>query len=233
MPGLADRVKATTATTGTGTIALGAAVAGYQAFDSAYPADRLVSYVIEDGAAWETGIGTFAKAGNTLTRTTMDASSTGAKLNLSGSATVGVAFLSRDNVADWPFFEATFDGEVAATGNSFARAMLNTLVTDTHAGFNLSTSVYTVPQDGIYDILFKFRLIDGDIRTLSFGTGVGTTRGDTPSFSWWGGNLQRQGTTYRRVAYFQKGQTLEAFYYIGSGTPPNIKALDLVIFRQM
>ncbi|WP_293875555.1 hypothetical protein [Sphingomonas sp. UBA978] len=232
MANLRDRVKVATATTGTGTITLGAASSGYRTFASAYTTDRLVSYVIEDGAAWETGVGTYSVSGNTLTRT-MDASSTGSTLSLSGSATVAIAFLSRDNVADWPFFEATFDGEVAATGNSFARAMLNTLVTDTHAGFNLSTSVYTVPQDGIYDILFKFRLIDGDIRTLSFGTGVGTTRGDTPAFSWWGGNLQRQGTTYRRVAYFQKNETLEAFYYIGSGTPPNIKALDLVIFRQM
>lgn len=232
MANLRDRVKVTTATTGTGTVTLGAAVAGFRTFASAYTADRMVTYAVDDGAAWETGVGLYSVTNNTLTRT-MDASSTGALLNLSGSATVSVAFLSRDNVADWPFFEATFDGEVGASGNDFVRAMLTTLVSDSHGGFNSSTSLYTVPQDGIYDILFKFRLIDGDIRELSFGTGVGTSRGDTPSFSWWEGNKQRQGTTYRRVASFQKGQTLEAFYYIGSGSPPNIKALDLVIFRQM
>ena len=92
---LKDRVSVATATTGTGTVTLGAAVSGYRTFASAYPADAKVSYVIVDGAAWETGTGTFSVSANTVTRTLI-ASSTGALLSLSGAATISVAMLSAD-----------------------------------------------------------------------------------------------------------------------------------------
>jgi hypothetical protein len=89
MAKLANRVRFTTATTGTGTITAGAAVAGFRdpAGDSNLADGDSVAYFIEDGTAWEHGTGVLASTKTTMTRVLRE-SSTGALLNLSGSAEV-------------------------------------------------------------------------------------------------------------------------------------------------
>lgn len=84
---LFNRIRARTATTGTGPLAIGEAVPGFRPF-AVIPAGEVVPYVIEDGAAWEMGVGTWA--GGSLSRM-VRTSSTGAALNLSGNAVVAVA----------------------------------------------------------------------------------------------------------------------------------------------
>jgi hypothetical protein len=73
---LADRVKETTTSTGTGTITLAGASTGYQSF-AVIGNGNTTYYVIagQGTSEWEVGIGTYTSAGTTLARTTVLANS--------------------------------------------------------------------------------------------------------------------------------------------------------------
>jgi hypothetical protein len=65
-----DRVKETTATTGTGTYTLAGAVTGFQSF-SVIGNTNTTYYACTDGTNWEVGIGTYTTSGTTLSRDTI------------------------------------------------------------------------------------------------------------------------------------------------------------------
>ena len=89
-----DRVKVTTATTGTGTLTLGSAVAGFQAFSAVLSNADTTYYAIFESStgAFEVGLGTYASPANTLARTTvLESSNAGSAINLTaGDADVFV-----------------------------------------------------------------------------------------------------------------------------------------------
>lgn len=86
---LVNRAKMTTATTGTGTLALGSAVDGFQSFAAAgVVSGDTVRYVIEEGDAWEIGTGSYTAAGPSLTRSPTESSAGGAAITLAGEAIV-------------------------------------------------------------------------------------------------------------------------------------------------
>lgn len=66
---LKDRIRSITSTGGTGTVALGAAIPGYQAF-SVVGDGNTTYYTIVDSTTgdWETGVGDYIAATNSLTR---------------------------------------------------------------------------------------------------------------------------------------------------------------------
>jgi hypothetical protein len=75
---VADAVRESTLTTGTGDYALAGAVnSSYQAFASALAGGDTCAYTVTDGVAREVGIGTYSSGANTLARTTILSSTNG------------------------------------------------------------------------------------------------------------------------------------------------------------
>ena len=73
---LADRVKETTTTTGTGTVTLLGASTGFQSFTVVGNANTTYyTIAAQSGTEWEVGIGTYTSAGTLLARTTVLANS--------------------------------------------------------------------------------------------------------------------------------------------------------------
>ena len=79
---LADRVRETTTSTGTTAITLAGAYTGFQTFSAGIGNSNSTYYTIANVVTgeWEVGIGTYTSAGNTLSRTTVLASSNSGSL---------------------------------------------------------------------------------------------------------------------------------------------------------
>lgn len=101
---LADRVKETTSTTGTGAVTLLGAPAGFQTF-SAIGNANTTYYTIaaQTGSEWEVGIGTYTSSGTSLSRDTVLASSnSGSLVNFSAG--------TKDVFCDYPAKRAVVGG---------------------------------------------------------------------------------------------------------------------------
>ncbi len=82
---LADRVKETTTTTGTGTVTLGGAATGFQSFTAIGNGNSTYYTIAGQGTnEWEVGIGTYTSSGTTLSRdTVLSSSNSGSLVNFS------------------------------------------------------------------------------------------------------------------------------------------------------
>lgn len=89
---LADRVRETTTTTGTGSVTLGGAYTGFQTFSAAIGNTNTTYYTIANVVTgeWEVGIGTYTSSGNTLSRDTVLSSSNAGSPVIFGSGTKDV-----------------------------------------------------------------------------------------------------------------------------------------------
>ncbi len=100
---LLNSVRVATATTGTGTVTLGAAEAGYLSFSEAGAVNGTVySYRLDDGNDFEIGRGTYSSAGPTLSRDTVLVSKISGtagttKLSLSGNAKLSIISTAEDH----------------------------------------------------------------------------------------------------------------------------------------
>jgi len=82
---LADRVRETTTTVGTGTVTLAGAVTGYQSFAIVGNGNTTYYTIAGQGTSeWEVGIGTYTSSGTTLARTTvLESSNSGSLVSFS------------------------------------------------------------------------------------------------------------------------------------------------------
>lgn len=114
---VADRVKETTTTTGTGAITLAGAESNFVTFSSVLSNSDTTYYAIVDETNndFEVGLGTFSSGGNSITRTTVLASSnSGSAVNLSaGTKEVFVNYPAGKAV----FLDASGDANFAGAVN--------------------------------------------------------------------------------------------------------------------
>jgi hypothetical protein len=117
---LKDRVKETTTTTGTGTLALLGAASGFQSF-SVIGDGNTTYYTIDGGTEWEVGLGTYTSSGTTLSRDTILSSSNG------GSA-VNFSAGTKNVFVTYPADKAIYDdaaGNVIALGTPASATLTN------------------------------------------------------------------------------------------------------------
>ena len=103
---LADRVKETTTTTGTGAVTLAGASTGFQSF-AAVGNGNVTYYTIagQGTSEWEVGIGPYTSSGTTLSRTTVISSSNSGSLVTFSAGTKNV-FVTYPAARSVPFNRA-------------------------------------------------------------------------------------------------------------------------------
>ena len=157
---LADRVRETSATTGTGTLTLAGALYGYQSF-AAIGNGNTTYYTIYDNTsgAWEVGIGTYTASGTTLSRDTVLASSNAGALVPFGVGTkdVFVTYPSERSVyrdaANTYTVQQAFDALTANTaGIGTATLTAGTVATTPSSGTDIANKSYvdTIAAAGIH-----------------------------------------------------------------------------------
>ncbi|MXV20302.1 hypothetical protein [Deinococcus xianganensis] len=133
-----------------------------------------------------------------------------------------------ESVPSWPIMVARLGGGAGSepgqvvTTQAFARLLVQAEY-DSHGAFSNSTSIYTVPQSGVYRLEGKVRVLDGSMPAgYSIGLGIDRYEGDGPSFFWGVSNPSRQGVINQRVAYFDAGDPLRLCVYADHPGVPNV-----------
>lgn len=143
---VADRVRETTTTAGTGTITLAGAVTGFQTFAIIGNANTTYYTIAGQGTnEWEVGIGTYTASGTTLSRDTVLASSAG------GTTKVTFSAGTKDVFVTYPASKSTYEDEGqavyggAGTAAIYLTAQTVTANTTIPTGYNgMSASLVTV-----------------------------------------------------------------------------------------
>jgi hypothetical protein len=156
-----DRVKETTATTGTGTVTLAGASAGFQSFSVIGDANTTY-YTLVSGSEWEVGIGTYTSSGTTLSRdTVLESSNAGSKITLAGTSDVFCTYPAEKAVVQDETNTAYVPQIAASNGVSLTKNNISsnfTIPTD-YNGFAVgpqtvdSGVAFTIPSGSRYIVI--------------------------------------------------------------------------------
>jgi hypothetical protein len=153
---LADRVKETTTTTGTGTVTLAGAATGFQSF-AAIGDGNTTYYAISDSAsgAWEVGVGTYTASGTTLSRTTVISNSLGTTALISfgaGSKDVVCTQPASSTLYWGPYSVGAFTSSMMEKATVSATAATGTINFDT---MSQSVLYYTTNASANFTLNFR------------------------------------------------------------------------------
>ena len=153
---LADRVKETTTTTGTGTITLDGAATGFQSFAVVGDGNTTYNTIAGQGTSdWEVGIGTYTASGTTLSRDTVLASSAGAPTKTAfspGTKDVFVTYPAGRSVFEDAAEDVSLPGNFTLTGTTkkfqanFSNGTVNDRLLFQTSVTNNATGIYAIPN---------------------------------------------------------------------------------------
>lgn len=201
----ANRVKMTVtsvASAGTGDITLNAASTGFRSFATAYGANATVDILITEGTAWEIARNcTYTHSGTTVSRGTLENSSTGSAVAFTSAAVVSViATAGFGNAVDntlgaW----GALNGENSITGT--ATAVIGRL--NVCSGTSANYTVALPPVSGNAGKYIGFRMAAGLTKLVTLdGDGTETIDGSTTRVMWAGETalLYCDGSTWTKMA---------------------------------
>lgn len=145
---VADRIKETTSTTGTGSLTLTGAFAGFKTIASRLTADGDTGWFCAvNGSEWEVFLGTRSSA-SVLARTAVLASSNAdAAVNFSAAPTVFSTVPGAKIAATGPIFSAYRSGnQTGVTNNTYVKVQLNSEEFDTAGCFDSTTNYRFTPN---------------------------------------------------------------------------------------
>jgi hypothetical protein len=199
---IADRVRETTTTTGTGSVTLAGAYISFQSFSAAIGNGNSTYYTISNSTAneWEVGIGTYTSGTNSLSRTTVLASSNaGSLVSFSaGTKDVFVTQPAERSLLVQSAGSGLFAGNAAFTANGLLYANATTTVT--------TGSVLTF--DGSQTILNGAYALSGDDFVYSYGGGT---------------------SGQRRAGFYLDGTNSQIRHYIGNSEAMRLTSTGLGI----
>jgi len=152
---VADRVRETTTTTGTGTYTLAGAVTGFETFGSIGNTNTTY-YCCTDGTNFEVGVGTYASSGTTLARTTiLQSSNSDSAVNWSaGTRQIFCTLPAEKSVIEDASNNVSIAGVLTSTGLTIGSAAITEAELEILDGASVTTT--------------ELNIIDGD--TSATGT---------------------------------------------------------------
>ena len=151
---VADRVRETTTTTGTGTYTLAGAVTGFETFGSIGNTNTTY-YCCTDGTNFEVGVGTYTSSGTTLARTTiLQSSNSDSAVNWSaGTRQIFCTLPAEKSVIEDASNNVAIAGVLTSTGLTIGSAAITEAELEILDGANVTTT--------------ELNIIDGDTSATS------------------------------------------------------------------